>query len=422
LVAASRAPDHGFSLLECRVHLRTEAAKTQKFYWKLLDCRLQQPIGRCDIIARVTRYLFTSTKGQNTMAVNLMDLVKTALAGSVSDQLGSAVGLDKKQTASALDAVVPMLLGGLMKKASTPSGASELSNVLRQQDTSLLDNLGGLLGGGSSSVTDMISMGTKLLPSILGSTQSGIISALVRMLGINEKTIGSLLGIVAPIVMSIVGKQAKASGGFDVSSLTNLLGGQKDFLAKATPSELKGVMGLTDSIGSAVNKTVDAARNVPTPSSNPLQWLLPLIALAVLGYLGYSFLFNKPAENKPVTSTPTPSIPAPSLPSVTVPDLTDLKKSLTSNFEGLAGVLEGITDEATAKSSLGKIESAAKAYTDLGVDKLPAVAQTGLVTFLKPYLARLTEILDKVYLIPGVKEVIDPALGPMLKAVKAIGA
>lgn len=352
------------------------------------------------------------------MALNLMDMVKDAITGQVATQLGSAVGLDKKQTATALEAIVPMLLGGMMKKVSTPGGASELGAALRDTDTSMLDNLGGLLGGGSSSVSSMVSMGTKILQMILGSSQGNIVSALVKLLGLDEKSIGTLLGLLAPIVMAVVGKQAKSSGGFDVGSLTDLFGSQKDLLSKAMPSGLQGVMGLVDNATSTASRaagTVASTAEAAT-SSNPLQWILPIAALAVLGYLGYTYLFNKPQDAQ---TTTTPNVTVPSLPQAELPDLTDLKRSLSTSFEGLTNTLEGIKDVDGAKNALAKIEEAASAYTKLEVDKLPAASKTLIVPFIKPYLTRLLEVVEGLYKIPGVKEVIEPALGPMVKAVQA---
>ncbi|MFN7730561.1 MAG: DUF937 domain-containing protein [Pirellula sp.] len=358
------------------------------------------------------------------MAVNLLDLVKTAVSGQVADQLGSLVGIDKGKSASAIESVVPVLLGSLLKKASTPSGASELSKVLKDQDTSILDNLGGLLGGAGSS--DLLSMGTKFLPMLLGSSQSSIITTLVKLLGFNDKTITTLLGYLAPIVMGVVGKQAKAAGGFDPGVLTDLLKGQSNFLGNALPTELKGVMGMADMLGGKATEAARAATTAATQAaqggSNPLSWLLPLILLAVLGYLGYSFFNQKPAEKKdaPAATTGADKDKKVELPSLDAIDLTDLKKNLTGTFEGLTGALEGITDVDTAKGAISKIEDAAKAYAGLGIDKLPAAAKTGLVPFLKPYITKITELLEKAYLIPGVKDVVEPAIGPMLKTVTGL--
>lgn len=387
------------------------------------------------------------------MAINLMDLVKSAISSSgVADQIGSAAGLDKSKTNSAIDAAIPVLLSGLMKKASTPSGASELSNIFKKQDAepSILDNLGSLVSGGASS--KLLSMGSSLLPMLLGSSQASIVSVLMKLLGIGDKGVLGLLGSLAPIVMSVVGKQAKSAGGFDPGVLTNLLGGQSNFLSSALPNELKGVMGLAD-LGRQASETVNnAARNTTretttrerayvapapaAPASNPLSWLLPLLALAGLGFLGYTFMSGTKKEEvkTPVVRTPTPvpatapavkpvpdSVAAPlELPKLELPggmSIEDLKAKLSGSFDGITTTLGSITDVDTAKGAVSKLQEAAKAYADLGMDKMPAAATGTLAPFIKPYFEKVGGLLNGLYLIPGVKEIIEPVLGPMVQSV-----
>ncbi|MFN7736214.1 MAG: DUF937 domain-containing protein [Pirellula sp.] len=357
------------------------------------------------------------------MAINLLDMVKSAVAGQVAEQLSSAVGIDKSKASSAIDAVAPVLLGGLLKKASTPSGASDLSKMFKEQDTSILDNLGGLLGGGgSSSGVDLMSMGAKFLPMLLGSSQGSVISALVKLLGFNEKSITSLITMLAPIVMSVVGKQAKSMGALDPSALTSLLGSQSNLLSSALPKELSGVMGLADVLGGKANAAVQAATQATQEAANPLKWLLPLGIVGLLGFLGWQLLNNKPAEQTDKKGSTPSAVSAGGadvqLPSL--PDLTDVKKGLDTTFGGLTQALSGITDVDTAKGALSKIEDAAKAYAGLGIDKLPAAAQTGLGPFIKPYVNSVKELLEKLYIIPGVKDVIEPAIGPMLETVNKL--
>ncbi|MFN7629106.1 MAG: DUF937 domain-containing protein [Pirellula sp.] len=357
------------------------------------------------------------------MAINLLDMVKSAVAGQVAEQLSSAVGIDKSKASSAIDAVAPVLLGGLLKKASTPSGASDLSKMFKEQDTSILDNLGGLLGGGgSSSGVDLMSMGAKFLPMLLGSSQGSVISALVKLLGFNEKSITSLITMLAPIVMSVVGKQAKSMGALDPSALTSLLGSQSNLLSSALPNELSGVMGLADVLGGKANAAVQAATQATQEAANPLKWLLPLGIFGLLGFLGWQLLNNKPAEQTDKKGSTPSAVSAGGadvqLPSL--PDLTDVKKGLDTTFGGLTQALSGITDVDTAKGALSKIEDAAKAYAGLGIDKLPAAAQTGLGPFIKPYVNSVKELLEKLYIIPGVKDVIEPAIGPMLETVNKL--
>jgi hypothetical protein len=395
------------------------------------------------------------------MAINLMDLVKSAISSSgVADQIGSAAGLDKSKTNSAIDAAIPVLLGGLMKKASTPSGASELSNFFKKQDAepSILDNLGSLVSGGATS--KLLGMGSSLLPMLLGSSQASIVSVLMKLLGIGDKGVLGLLGSLAPIVMSVVGRQAKSAGGFEPGVLTNLLGGQNNFLSSALPNELKGVMGLAD-LGRQASETVtNTARNTTretttrenttrergyvapapaAPASNPLSWLLPLLALGALGFLGYTFMSGTKKEEvkTPVVRTPTPVPekapaikPAPEvvaapleLPKLELPggmSIEDLQKKLAGSFDGITTTLGGITDVDTAKGAVSKLQEAAKAYADLGMDKMPASATGTLAPFIKPYFEKVGGLLNGLYLIPGVKDVIEPVLGPMVQSVSKI--
>lgn len=391
------------------------------------------------------------------MAINLMDLVKSAISSSgVADQIGSAVGLEKSKTNSAIEAAIPVLLGGLMKKASTPSGATELSNFFKKQDAepSILDNLGSLVSGGASS--KLLGMGSSLLPMLLGSSQASIVSVLMKLLGIGDKGVLGLLGSLAPIVMSVVGRQAKSAGGFEPGVLTNLLGGQNNFLSSALPNELKGVMGLAD-LGRQASETVtNAARNTTretttrekgyvapapaAPASNPLSWLLPLLALAALGFLGYTFMSGTKKEEVKapvVRTTPTPVPekapaikPAPDvvaapleLPKLELPggmSIEDLQKKLAGSFDGITTTLGSITDVDTAKGAVSKLEEAAKAYADLGMDRMPAAATGTLAPFIKPYFEKVGGLLNTLYLIPGVKDIIEPVLGPMVQSVSKI--
>ena len=387
------------------------------------------------------------------MAINLMDLVKTAINTSgVADQIGSAVGLEKSKTNSAIEAAIPVLLGGLMKKASTPAGASELSNIFKKQDAepSVLDNLSSLVTGGSSS--KLLGLGTSLLPMLLGSSQASIVSVLMKLLGLGDKSVLGLLGSLAPIVMGVVGKQAKSAGGFDPGVLTNLLGGQNNFLSSALPNELKGVMGLAD-LGKAASDAVSGAARTATqtaqrtaaqaaPASNPLGWLLPLLALAGLGFLAWNFgLFGggakkvEPAKNP--TPTPgqvapktavvdTPEVPKiPELPKLELPggiSIDDLKTKLTGSFDGIADILGSIKDVDTANAAKSKLEEATKAYADLGMDKMPEAANSILGPFLKPYFGNIGKLLETIYAIPGVKDIVEPVIGPMVSSVaKLVG-
>ncbi len=363
------------------------------------------------------------------MSINLLDMVKSAVVGQVADQIGSAVGLDKSKTSAAVNAVLPALLGGMAKKASTPAGASDLIKALQDNDNSILDNLAGAFAPAKQA--SMLDYGMKLLPMLLGGSQSTIISLIAKMFGFGDKGASSLLGMLAPVVMSIVGKQVKSQG-LDAGGLASLLSGQTNFLNAALPSELKNVMGFADLGGSSRPAATTAQRTTASHSApeagNPLKFLLPLLLLAALGFLGYQFLKPKaPAGNTtaipPAVTTPAPKAPPTGVAEVKPPAMDPmiaLKEQLTSTFEGLSTTLGGITDEASATAAVEKIKAAATGYSALGIEKMSAETRTGLVPFLKPLFDKVKAALDVAYKIPGVQGIIEPVIGPMVQAVSAV--
>ena len=100
----------------------------------------------------------------------------------------------------------------------------------------------------------------------------------------------------------------------------------------------------------------------------------------------------------------------------------DLKKKLSGSFDGIGDILGTIKDVDTATAAKGKLEEAAKAYADLGMDKMPAAANSLLGPFLKPYFEKVGGVLNTLYAIPGVKDIVEPVLGPMVSSVaKLVG-
>ena len=100
----------------------------------------------------------------------------------------------------------------------------------------------------------------------------------------------------------------------------------------------------------------------------------------------------------------------------------DLQTKLKGSFAGISDILGSIKDVDTANAAKSKLEEATKAYADLGMDKMPEAANSILGPFLKPYFGKVGELLNTIYAIPGVKEIVEPVIGPMVSSVaKLVG-
>lgn len=178
------------------------------------------------------------------MANPLLEIVSSSLDQRTLNQIAAQLGASPEVTARAAAAAVPALVGALNQQAATPQGAASLLNALdRDHDGSVLDDLGGLLGGsgglggllgGSGGLGDLLGGGNSggglgkaldgagILGHILGGRRSGVENKIGQASGLDAGMVGKLLELLAPIVMAALAR-AKSSG--SGGSLTDILGG-----------------------------------------------------------------------------------------------------------------------------------------------------------------------------------------------------
>jgi hypothetical protein len=172
--------------------------------------------------------------------MNLTGLLGEALGGGTVSQISQAIGEDESTTANAIQAALPMLIGGLARNTQSEEGASSLLNALNNDhDGSVLDNLGGLIasvaGGGGAGA------GAGILGHIFGGQQPHVEQGVSAASGMDMSKVGPLLMMLAPIVMGALGRANQQQGGLDTSSLAGLLGGAHSQMSSGSP--LLGMLG-----------------------------------------------------------------------------------------------------------------------------------------------------------------------------------
>src|ERR1044071_1930305 len=99
------------------------------------------------------------------MATNLVSLVMNFLTPDMIGRIASALGLDRNDTSTAVNAGVPALLAALVGATTKPGGPQKIADAAKQE-MGTLDKFASMLGSaGASSVTDR---GSNILPSLLG--------------------------------------------------------------------------------------------------------------------------------------------------------------------------------------------------------------------------------------------------------------
>jgi hypothetical protein len=268
---------------------------------------------------------------------------------------------------------------------------------------------------------------------------------------VNQGTSNSLLGMLAPVVMGAIAKEQGARS-LDASGIANLLANQKDSITAAMPSgfrdlldgELLGSVGsatrtATAAAGQAARGTVSAARDLgdsaartmgnssrrvassaASASTNWAYWVLPLLAIAAL--LAY-WLYHRAGptqtaqHGQEVTGQAQPRASQSVQQGVTTAqNLTvaglDLGKQITDSVSSVRTALHGITDVASAQTVLPRLQEATAQIDKVGslAGQLSAEQRAALAGTVSPTLASLNQLFDKVLALPGVAEVLKPAI------------
>lgn len=361
--------------------------------------------------------------------MNIVDLVSSQLSPEVIGSLGRIIGADDKQTRAATGAAVPALLEVFGKMASSNTGADALSKAMGGLDLSTLGNLVGTLGGGQSS--SFGSKGGDLLGSLLGGGNlTSIVGLLAKFVGSNPAMLKTLLGYLAPVVLGVVAKQL--AGRTDARGVAQLFSDQASNISGALPKGLQ----LGD-VMSALSSGVPGGRPAATtaaPAGGLPGWLIPALVLGALA-VGY-FLFNKPkeaAKPAPVGGGERAAVvgrvadQAQEMEERAAEAVTEAPAAigdLTTIFTTLTETLGGVTDVATAEAALPKLRDLAPALE--GVQKaaaeLPEAGKKTIVELVVDKLGGLKTLVETAMALPGVKEILEPVVVPMIEALEKLGS
>lgn len=188
---------------------------------------------------------------------SLTDDLFSQLSGPALQQIASQLGAGQTQTAGAVAAALPMILGAMGRNTAQPQGAEALLGALGRDHASaggIGDILGAVLGGQQDRQTD----GLGQLGHIFGDQLSGAQTTLGQTTGLGADKAQTLLKVLAPVVMAFLAKRM-FSGGGDASpqALSSMLGQEQaqvreagglggDLLGAVLDQDGDGSLGLGD--------------------------------------------------------------------------------------------------------------------------------------------------------------------------------
>jgi Bacterial protein of unknown function (DUF937)/PRC-barrel domain len=361
------------------------------------------------------------------MTANIVSAVSQFLTPDLIAKIASASGLsDRTTTQKAVGVAVPAILSSLANLASKPEGAQQLAGTIAKQSPNVLENLASTIGE-SGQLADT---GKNALSSLLGwSTFGSLAKTIARFAGVGEGATSSILGMVTPIILGVLGREA----GPGVSGLTRLLSSQKDNFAAAMPAGLSnllrgsGLLDETNTIAPVASRPNQAYRTTsgdatarvmsnPAPKSTSwAYWVLPLLALAGLAW----YLLGGERTSRPVAIAPQANTTLPVQGSVADGDL---GRQITAVIDSLGAVLPGVKDQASLNEALPKLQRAAGELDRLSdvANRLPVEARDRLAETLKTATTRLKTGLDTINAMPLQTSNVKPVIANLQTKLAAL--
>lgn len=179
-------------------------------------------------------------------------MVKDQVSGPLASQASKFLGESESSVGKALGGIFPAVLGKMINTSEDSSGLTKLFDMAKGADTSILDDVSGLFGGGAGNVAKLMNNGSGALNLLLGNNTGGLIDKIAEFSGLKGSAASSLIKMAAPFLMSMVGRQIKEKA-LDVIGFGKLLGSQKQHVKSAMPSGLMSKLG-----GSFLGKGFDA--------------------------------------------------------------------------------------------------------------------------------------------------------------------
>ncbi len=154
--------------------------------------------------------------------MNILNLLQGTAGTAVINNITKRLGVQNSQVRMAIAVGLPLLITALRKNAEKDEGANGiLGAVNKKHDGGILDNITDLFDGDDG---DEDEDGSKILNHVLGNNKDQVANSISKESGLSSQKVVGILSMLAPIVMGMVGKNAK-NNNTDAGGLSGLIGG-----------------------------------------------------------------------------------------------------------------------------------------------------------------------------------------------------
>ena len=228
------------------------------------------------------------------MSTNLVESIKSIFTSEVISKTSNHLGENESGVNRAINAIVPVLLGGLLDKSSTPPGANTVSQWAQNEVApgSFRNPLRFFEAAGATS-------DDRLLQTLFGPKATTVTDMVSNYAAVKPASTRSLWGMIGPVVLGFIGNYAAANK-VNPAGIAALLNDQKENIRQAVPAGLNlgAVMAGNDDSHAAhvppVRHATTAAvhhERVEEEEGSGIGWGVVILLMALLGagawYMGH---------------------------------------------------------------------------------------------------------------------------------------
>ena len=380
--------------------------------------------------------------------MSLVGSVMQGLSPEVISRMASGLGAPQGAIEKGVGAAAPAILAALIGATRTDSDIAALSAALSQAKAQTDTDFSSMSGGRFRDVADA---GGEALSSVIGGGQMGVLASKLRdFAGLPEGSSGALLGAVNSVVMRNLGATAH---GLDGRALVDALNAEKSAIARALPGDFAKTLAgaglieaVTDHMGIGSVDPVAPAPRAPEPrpavvrpaEPRPAEyrpaaavrpepvvpegrpwwhWVAGLAALGLLAWLGSNLLRGTP-EPEVVRDTATE---ATTTATATVADASEVAATATGLFDRLGKALDGVTDEATARTAAPALAAIKDDLVGLqtSVGALSSEGRSTVQGIVATALPTIKAAADRLLGDSGIAAVLKPTLDEITKTISS---
>ena len=249
------------------------------------------------------------------LLASLLSMLDQRNVGGIADALGEP----EQSVSHGMQSSIAAVLGGMASKSQDPSTLGTMLDLAPKTSQDAIWSQ--MANAVSDPNSPLMSAGKTVLSSLFGSSASAVTSGLSAESGLRSGAMSTLMTMVAPMVMSFLGKRVRDEG-MTMSGLGSLLQRETPAIRSALPAGVNDLLWPRATEMPPAPPVVAQTAETQSPSN---RWIWPLILLALIPSLFWLFSHARrpvPAPINPVQVTPAPTGAA----NRVAPDLGDIVK------------------------------------------------------------------------------------------------